>query len=164
MKPYRIYVRRDVRQEINFSEVADTLPQARDLVAEMAGWEQGHDDDTYPFVDDEDELLIVDVDGHLVMAWKNGKFVDNSTIGPFELPAPYFIGMDVTDEQGKSIFGTDLDPWGLKASDLLRNDAAEAAKEWVKDNPGFHVASRFQGDVREETVYHVMPSECTFSP
>ncbi|TLX16143.1 hypothetical protein [Rhizobium sp. MHM7A] len=163
MKPYRIFVRYDVRNEIQFSEVADSLQEARELVLTMSKWWGGHDDDPQPYVDDEDEMLVVDVDGKLVMAFKNEAFVDIGTIAPFELPDPWFLGIDVV-KNGISIFGTDLDPWGLKKNDLLRNEAADVAKAWVKENPGFHLVQRFQGDMREETTYHIMPSESSPSP
>jgi hypothetical protein len=163
MKPYRIFVRYDARNEVIFSEVADDLMAARELVVEMSKWRGGHDDDPQPYVDDEDELLVVDVDGKLVMVFKNEAFVDIGTVEPFELPKPWFIGLDVVKD-GISIFGTDLDPWGLQKNDLLRDSAAEAAKAWVKENPEFQIAFRFQGDMREETVYGIMPSEPTPSP
>jgi hypothetical protein len=137
--------------------VADHIHAARELVLETSKWWGGHDDDPQPYIEEEDELLVVDVDGALVMAFKNEAFVDITLIEPFELPEPWFLGVDVVKD-GQSIFGTDLDPWDLKANDLLRNDAAEIAKEWVKENPGFAIVHRFQGDLREETVYHVMPS------
>jgi hypothetical protein len=157
VKPYRIFVRYDVRNEIQFSEVADSLHKAKELVLEMSKWWGGHDDDPQPYIDDEDELLVVDVDGNLVMAFKNEAFVDIGTIALFVLPEPWFIGVDVVKD-GISIFGTDLDPWGLEKNDLLIYEAAEVAKAWVKENPGFHLVQRFQGDMREETIYGIMPS------
>jgi hypothetical protein len=163
VKPYRIFVRRDVNNEINFSEVADSLKDAREQVLTMSKWWGGHEDDPQPYVDDEDEMLVVDVDGKLTMAFKNEAFVDIGTIEPFELPEPWFIGIDVV-KNGISIFGTDLDPWELKKNDLIRNGAVDVAKEWVKDNPGFHLVQRFQGDMREDTVYHIMPSGPSPSP
>lgn len=163
MKPYRIFVRHHVPDEIHFSEVADNLQEAREQVLLISKWWGGHEDDPQPYVDDEDEVLVVDVDGKLVMAFKNEAFVDIGTIEPFELPEPWFLGVDVV-KNGLSIFGTVLDPWGLQKNDLLRNDAAEVAKEWVKENPDFHLVHRFQGDMREETVYHIMPSEPSPSP
>jgi hypothetical protein len=159
VKPYRIFVRRDVGGEVVFSEPADHLQAARDAVIALSKLECGHDDEPAPYIDDEDELLVVDVDGALVLAYKNESFVDVAEIEPFELPLPFFIGMDVVGPNGLSIFGTDLDPWGLQSSDLIRNEAADAAKEWVKENPGFHLVSRFQGDIEEDTVYHIMPGQ-----
>lgn len=163
MKPYRIFVRRDVRQEIQFCEVADSLHDAREQVLLISKWWGGHEDDPQLYVDDEDEVMVVDVDGQLVMAFKSGEFVDISTIEPFELPEPRFLGVDVV-KNGRSIFGTDLDPWGLKQNDLLHNGAADVAKEWVKNNPGFHLVHRFQGDMREDTVYHIMPGDPAYGP
>lgn len=163
MKPYRIFVRLDARREVVFSEVADDLLGARNLVLEMSKWSGGHEDDPQPYIDDEDELLVVDVDGKLVMAFKNEAFVDIETIEPFKLPAPWFLGVDVVKD-GISIFGTDLDPWGLQKNDLLRDSAAEIAKEWVKENPEYQIAFRFQGDMREETTYGIMPSGPSPSP
>lgn len=158
MKPYRIFVRYDARNEIHFSEVADNLQEARTLIMEMSKWWNGNEDDPQPYIDDEDELLLVDTDGRLVMAFKNEAFADVDTIEPFELPEPWFLGIDVTKDN-QSIFGTDLDPWGLKKNDLLCNSAAKIAKEWVKENPEFEIVMRFQGDMRENTVYHIMPGE-----
>jgi hypothetical protein len=159
VKPYRIFVRRDIGQEVVFSEPADHLHAARDAVIALSKLDCGFDDESSPYLDDEDELLVVDVNGALVMAFKNEAFVDAAEIEPFELPLPYFIGMDIVGPNGLSIFGTDLDPWVLESNGLVRNEAAEVAKEWVKENPEFHLVSRFQGDVHEETVYHLMPRQ-----
>lgn len=163
MKPYRIFLRYDVRNEIQFSEVADSRQEARALVLEMSKWSNGNEDDPQPYLDDDDELLVVDVDGKLIMAFKNEAFADLDAIRPFELPEPWFLGVDVVKD-GHSIFGTDLDPWGLKQNDLLRNDAADIAKEWVQAHPDFQLVHRFQGDMREDTVYHIMPSEPLVHP
>jgi hypothetical protein len=159
VKPYRIFVRRDIGQEVVFSEPAEHLHAARDAVIALSKLDCGFDDESSPYIDDEDELLVVDVDGALVMAFKNEAFVNIAEIEPFELPLPFFIGMDVVGPNGSSILGTEHDPWGLEPKGLIRNEAAEIAKEWLKDNPGFHLVSRFQGDVQEETVYHLMPRQ-----
>lgn len=164
MKPYRIFVRRALRNESNFAEVADTLDEACETVKSLAALASGFEDDDTRYLDVEDELLIVDANGGLLSAWRDGGFVQVGSVEPFEAPAPYFIGMDVTDVDGQSIFGTERDPWGLRPGDLIRNEAAEVAKEWVKDNLGFRLAARFQGDVREEKVYHVMPTEPRMVP
>lgn len=157
MMPYRIFHRQDVTGEVFFSEVCDSLPSARAAVLEISKYYTGPEDNEVLLVDDEDELLVVDVDGALVLAFKNGAFVDVGSISSFELPEPRFLGVDVC-KNGRTIFGTSDDPWGLKANDLVHSGAAQEVKIWVEENPGYQVVMRFQGDIREGTVYHILPS------
>jgi hypothetical protein len=59
------------------------------------------------------------------------------------------IGYQIVDVEGHNIHGDNDDPFALNSFDILRGEAADAARQWCARHPSFQVIPVLEGDIEE---------------
>ncbi|MCZ7862416.1 hypothetical protein O9X98_13665 [Agrobacterium salinitolerans] len=105
--------------------------------------------------DYEDDLLILDPEGSVIFVWNRDEPRDVAEYADFVITGTgtrKLLGWQIVDAEGLNIHGEENDPFGLASFEILSDDAAEQARQWVAENPGFKVVEAFAGDIEEPSV------------
>lgn len=108
----------------------------------------------------EDDILILDSEGSVIYAWNRDEPRDVAAYADFAISGNgtrKLLGWQIVDAEGLNIHGEENDPFGLASFEILSDDAADQARQWVAENPGFKVVEAFAGDIEEPSVISRIP-------
>ncbi len=130
-----------------------TLNSAQSAVNDMKEWmfdEFGEFINEYTF-GDRDTLLITGPDGKVVEAWQRDAElnIDHFSKVNRETMPETLDGWQIVNSEGHSIHGEPDDPFDTNSFSVLCYGAEDAARSWVKSNPGYSVVPVFGGDIEE---------------
>jgi len=157
---YRVVVLVD--GQVPFAEAeTDDIMEAVDICARMRDISIMIDGASRFVFEGNDDIVVVDGEGAVVHAWNRESARDISAYTDIDLEAEHpavrkLVGWQLGGPGGENIQGDDDDPFELRSFSILVGDAAEAARHWVGENPGYSLLPIHLGDVEApEYLDHV---------
>lgn len=130
----------------------ETIDQAVELFESMKTSTFVNDGDEEFVFDHKDDILVLDGDKAL-LAWNRDEPRDATSydVSKFQYVerVKKVIGWQIIGPEGYNIHAEEDDPFGLNSFDILVDEAAATAREWVAENPGYSVREVFAGDIEE---------------